>query len=256
VLLRLLHDTPGAFEAFEAGLAADPRNAELYEGVATTSAILGRPAADRAAALERYPDPAHMPTPLVYNLALSYAEAGAFQKAGALFRNRFFPREEGGTNVRQIWIRVRALEAESKAVRGQCDEAIAILDHLKNPVEGLTFTRDGLDVFIDQPFNQALFVSVDSRCGRNDAAAQRSAALARRSDPASLVFAHADAARLEAAVPRQIANSSWNAALAGLIEIELGHPGKAIPLLESALLLPDRNLSHHLSRVALARIKR
>jgi tetratricopeptide (TPR) repeat protein len=255
-LLRLSHDTQGAFEAFQAGLAADPQNAELYDGVATTSAILGRPAAERTAALERYPDPANMPTSLVYDLALSYAEAGTFEKAAAIFRDRFFPREEGGTNVRQIWIRVRALEAESKAVSGQCKEATAILDHLKDPVEGLAFTRDGLDVFIDQALNQVLFLSVESRCGRNDAAARRSAALARRSDLATLVFTHASAARLQDAIPRQISNSSWNATMAGLIEIELGHPDNAIPLLETALLLPDRNLSHHLSRVALAQIKR
>src|SRR5204863_3872571 len=63
VLLRLSHDTQGAFEAFQAGLAADPQNAELYDGVATTSAILGRPASERTSALERYPDAAHMPTP-------------------------------------------------------------------------------------------------------------------------------------------------------------------------------------------------
>jgi hypothetical protein len=42
-------------------------------------------------------------------------------------------------------------------------------------------------------------------------------------------------------------------AIAGLIEIELGHPEKPIPLLETAPLLPDRSLSDHLSRVALAK---
>ncbi|MEO8371379.1 MAG: DUF5107 domain-containing protein [Candidatus Solibacter sp.] len=255
VLLRVSHDTQGAFEAFQAGLAADPRNAELYDGVATTSAILGRPVAERVPALERYPDPAHMPTPLVYDLALSYAEAGSFGKAGALFRNRFFPREEGGTNVRQVWIRVRALEAESKAVGGRCGEATAILDHLTDPVEGLTFTRDGLDVFIDQPYNQAALASVESHCGRTDAATKRLTALSTRNDVATLVFTHADGLRLQGAVPRQAANSSWNAAMAGLIEIELGHPEKAMPLLKTSLLLPDRNLAHHFARVALARIK-
>jgi tetratricopeptide (TPR) repeat protein len=255
VLLRLNRDPKAAFEAFQAGLAADPRNPDLYEGVATTSAILRHPAAERTAALERYPDPANMPTPLVYNLALSYAEAGAFEQAGALFRNRFFPREEGGTNVRQIWIRVRALEAESKASRNQCTEALAILDHLREPVEGHAFTRDGLDPFLDQAPNQAAFASVESRCGRPDAASKRLTALSRRGDPASLIFTHAPAARLQSAASGQSTNGSWNAAIAGLLQIELGHPEKAIPLLESALLQPDRNLSHHYSRVALAKIR-
>lgn len=90
----------------------------------------------------------------------------------------------------------------------------------------------------------------------SESAAARLDALLRRSDPASLVFAHADATRLQGAMPRQTGNASWNAAAAGLIEIQLGHTDKAIALLETALLLPDRNLSHHFSRVALAGIKR
>lgn len=256
VLLRQLHDTQGALETFRAGLHADPRNAELYAGIATASAMLGRPAGERIAALEQYPEPKNIPADLVYDLALSYAEAGAFDQAKALFHNRFFPREEGGTNVRQVWIRVRALEAESKANRGQCSEATEILDRLGAPVEGLTFTRDGLDVFIDQGLNQGLLVSVESSCGRKEAAAKRIAALLQRGDAPSLVAAHADAERLRNAEPRQTAGSSWNAAVAGLIEIELGHADKAIPLLESSLLLPDRNLAHHVSRVAFATLKR
>ena len=59
------------------------------------------------AALEQYPDIANMPTSLVYELILNFAEAGEFQKATALFHNRFFQREEGGTDVRQVWIEVQ-----------------------------------------------------------------------------------------------------------------------------------------------------
>ena len=35
-------------------------------------------------------------------LAAAYAEAGRFDQAKALFQDRFFPREEGGTNVRHL----------------------------------------------------------------------------------------------------------------------------------------------------------
>jgi hypothetical protein len=59
--------------------------------------ILARPVSVRVAALERFPDQAHMPAELVYSLALNRAEAGDFDGAAALFRNRFFAREEGGT---------------------------------------------------------------------------------------------------------------------------------------------------------------
>jgi len=48
-----------------------------------------------------------MPIPLIYELALNKAEAGDFAGATALFQDRFFGREEGGLNVRQVWIEVK-----------------------------------------------------------------------------------------------------------------------------------------------------
>jgi tetratricopeptide (TPR) repeat protein len=262
-LLRLKHDPQGALESFRGGLSPDPLNPELYDGFATSAAILGRPAAERVAALERYPDLAHMPTALVYNLALSYAEAGMFDKARHLFENRFFPREEGGTNVRQVWIRVRALEAASKATHGQCGDALNILDHLGEPVAGLSFTNDGLGPFLEMPPNQRLFGSVEAACGRSDAAAKRFSAMERRGDLATLVFARASGSnnaewkrRLQSAAERQNTGSSWQATVAGLAQVELGKPDKAAELLQAALLMPDRNLAHHIARVILAEIKR
>jgi len=125
-----------------------------------------------------------MPASLVYDLALSEAEAGAFDKAKALFANRFFPREEGGTNVRQVWIRVRALEA----VQAPCSDALKIVDHVGEAVSNLDFTRDGLAPFIDAPQNQLSFGSVEARCGRKEAASKRLERMARETDPANRVF--------------------------------------------------------------------
>jgi tetratricopeptide (TPR) repeat protein len=259
-LLRVKHDPEGALESFRAGFTADPLNPELYDGFSTAAAILGRSAPERAAALERYPDITHMPTALAYNLALSYAEAGMFDKARRLFENRFFPREEGGTNVRQVWIRVRALEAASKATHGQCGDALNILDHLGEPIATLAFTQDGLAPFLETPPNQRSFATVESTCGRNDAAAKRLSDMASRGDFAALVFVHSTDAnwksRLELAAQHQNAGSSWQAAVAGLAQLELGKPDKAAELLQAALLMPDRNLAHHIARVALADIKR
>jgi len=266
-LLRLKHDPKDALEAFRAGFRPDPLNPDLYDGFATSAALLGHPAAEISSALERYPDRPHMSAPLVYDLALSYAEAGTFEKARALFENRFFPREEGGTNVRQVWIRVRALEAASKANLGQCAEALSIVDHAREPVDGLAFTRDGLEPFLDAPPNQLLFGSAETHCGRSDAGTKRLETLAGRSDAASLVFARKLARllpasnqadwqrRLDSAASRQSANSSWTAAVAGLVQLELGHRDQAAAWFETALLLPDRNLAHHMSRIALSEIK-
>jgi hypothetical protein len=268
VLLRLKHDPEGALESFRAGLTPDPLNPELYAGFSTAAAIMARPAAERVAALERYPDSSHMPTALVYDLALAYAESGVFDKARHLFENRFFPREEGGTNVRQVWIRVRALEAASDAGHGKCADALGTLDRLRQPVAGLSFTNDGLEPFIDAAPNQALFGTVESACGRSDAAAKRLSELSDRRDLATLVFAHKLASktgatdggewsrRLEQSAARQNPGSSWQATVDGLAELELGHTERGAELLRSALLFPDRNLAHHIARSELAGIKR
>lgn len=257
-LLQIKRDVPAAAEAFRAGLTADPSNTEIYAGLASALGILGRPAAEVVAAYERYPDAPHMPAALVYDQALSYAEAGRFDQAVAMFQGRFFPREEGGTNVRQVWIRVRALEASLE----HCDAALPIVDHIGDPVGQLAFTRDGLDRFISAAPNQAALGIAEARCGRVSAAAQRLRSLSASGDADSLVFAyelarqlpgfHAEqwSARLQA-VPRRGAASSWNDVISGMLELDLGHEKEGRALIESALLLPDRNLAHHLARKAL-----
>jgi hypothetical protein len=98
--------------------------------------------------LENYPDPANLPSNLLYELILNLAEAGEFDKATALFHNRFFPREEGGTNVRQIWLEVQVLEAMSLAQNRQCSAATETIDHLGEPRADLPFTHDGLESFL------------------------------------------------------------------------------------------------------------
>lgn len=265
-LLRLKRDVPAAAEAFRAGLVADPSNTEIYTGLGSALGILGRPAAEVVAVFERYPDPPRMPSALVYDAALSYAEAGRFDRAKAMFQGRFFPREEGGANVRQVWIRVRSLEAQSNAALGRCPAALATADHIGDAVEQLAFTRDGLEGFIAAPPNQAALGIAEARCGRTDAAARRVRSLSASGEADSLVFAYELArqlpgfqaaewtTKLQAASRRwetRGAESSWNALLSGMLELDLGHTKEGRALIESALLLPDRNLAHHFGRQAL-----
>jgi tetratricopeptide (TPR) repeat protein len=252
-LLHVRHDAGGALAAFRAGVAADPRNLLVYTGADDAMSILGRPAAERVSVLERFPADLPMPTSLVYELAISYAEAGRFDKAEALFRNRFFSREEGGTNVRQVWVRVRTLEAAQAA----CPAALSAVDALGSAVPGLDFTRDGMAPFVAEPANQALIGAVEARCGRPEAAARRVEALLARGDAAGVAFAwqlahrlpNFDAAswrkRLEAAPQR------GQPYVRGLIESELGRNEEARETLQSVILQPDRGLSHHHARTAL-----
>jgi tetratricopeptide (TPR) repeat protein len=257
--LRIRHDPRPALEVFRAGLAVDPQNAQVYAGIDEALSILEAPAAERVSALERYPDKAGMPARLIYELALSYAEDGRFKAAGALFQNRFFAREEGGVNVRQVWVRVRALEAAQAA----CPAALEILDGLGDAAPGLPFTRDGLAPFLAEAGNQPALGSVEARCGRAPAAVQRVETLLRRGDPASLAFAYllarglpgfdagAWTARLNAAAQRAHGNAAagaWPAMVWGLLQMELNRPA-AEETLKSVILLDDNNLAHHHSRM-------
>jgi tetratricopeptide (TPR) repeat protein len=253
-LLHIRHDADGALAAFRSGVAADPRNIQVYTGADDALSILGRPAAERVAVLERFPADLPMPTSLVYELAVSYAEAGQFDKAEALFRNRYFAREEGGTNVRQVWVRVRTLEAAQAA----CPAALAAIDSLGNAVPGLDFTRDGMLPFVAEPANQAVLGAVEARCGRTDAAARRLQAMLARADAPSLAFAYQlahglpnfDSAawrkRLDATPPR------GQPYVRGMIEAELGRTVEARETLQSVMLQPDRGLAHHHARIAMA----
>ena len=241
-LLHVKHDVPGALEAFRAGLGPDPANLDLYTGLEETLSIERHPAAELADTLERYPDRAHMPTALVYDLALAEAEAGRFAQAESLFQNRFFAREEGGTNVRQVWIRVRALEAQSLP----CAAALPILDHIAEPVPQLAFTRDGLTPFLNDPANQAAFGTVEARCGRASAARQRLAASGAFGGP----LARELKVEWKPPAPRA-GGGAYQTVIRGVVQLESGQKAEAIETLKSVFLMPNQNLAHHHARLAL-----
>ena len=60
-----------------------------------------------------------MPSAVVFKLALVLADEGRFDEAERLFRGRFFPREEFGTNVRAAWLEVRLARALAAARAGR-----------------------------------------------------------------------------------------------------------------------------------------
>ena len=202
-----------------------------------------------------------MPAELVYSLALNRSEAGDFDGAAALFRNRFFAREEGGTNVRQVWVEVKTMQALRQAAAGQCEAAIATAKGISAEVPGLAFTRDGMGPFVDSARTEYLLGIAESRCGRAARAAERWRRAAAATGLAQLVWAHAaakklegydDAAwrtRLEAALGHAENGSPYQA---GMLETALGNQAAARAHFEEAILLPDRLLTHHLSRLALA----
>jgi hypothetical protein len=153
---------------------------------------------------------------------------------------------------------VRALEAQAAA---GCDAALAIVDHIGEEVGQLAFTKDGLEHFIAAAPNQAALGRAEARCGRAEAAAGRLRSLSAAGDAESLVFAYELArqlpgfqaaewtARLQAAGRRGAGGRGG--VTAGILELDLGQTEEGRAAIEGALLLPDRNLAHHLGREAL-----
>ena len=67
-----------------------------------------------------------------------------FAEAEALFPGRFFPREEFGTNVRQVYLEVKLRQAFALAREGRRADAAALAATLGQPVPGFDFTGDPL----------------------------------------------------------------------------------------------------------------
>ena len=269
-LMRIKRDPEMALKAFRDGLSSDPSNDRIYFGLDQALSLLARPASERVSALEKYPDPARMPSALVYELALNRAEAGDFKGALALFHGRFFPREEGGTNVRQVWFEVRLQQILAEARGGHCDAALAEAEHIATPVAGLAFTQDGLEPMLNSARTNYLLGKMESDCGHAQEAAAKYRQAAQATGTDQLIWARAAAAKLkgfdetkwtarvQAAVARwgertsTGAETSWSLYVSGALKSETGQKQAAEADFREALLLPDRLLAHHFVRLARA----
>jgi tetratricopeptide (TPR) repeat protein len=274
-LLHALHEPERARAVLAEGIGVDRDNVEVYQALDQVLGLLGRPAEERVQALSSYPHRDRLPPSLVVKLALAFLEAGRIEDAEALFPGRFFPREEFGTNVRQVYVEVLAQRAVRAARTKDCATARRTVEELGREVPGLAFTRDGLGPFVDAPRTQLLAGDALDVCG--DAAEARrhweKAAAAGDVYPyPHLAFAHdaaerLDTARAEALRPKlEAAVAAWTNRLAvgtnfpganacgqGLMLRALGREPEAEAKLREALLLPDKLMSHYLSRAALAK---
>lgn len=269
-LLRIKKDPEAAAAAFRDGINVDPSNAELYAGIDQALSLLQRPPEDLVRALTRYPNPSRMPSALVYELALSLEEAKNFTGAVILFRDRFFPREEGGTNVRQVWVEVRLQQALSLGRLNNCDSALAAAENLAVPLPEFAFTRDGLTGILDSARTQYLLGTLFSRCGRLPEARAHFERAARQTGAAEIFWAYEASqklapgnaadwqAKLEEALARAKANAEASSYASfwlyteGLIERALEREQEADTAFQQALVLPDRLMAHHLTRLARA----
>jgi tetratricopeptide (TPR) repeat protein len=262
-----------ALKVFEEGVKNDPLNITNYSGAVAASSLLRKSPTERAKILERYPNLATLPTALVYELALSRGEAGDYEGATKLFQNRFFGREEGGTNVRQVWIEVKLTQALGLARSGRCQDALALANSLDARVAGLSFTEDGLKEIVESARTNYLLGELFAVCGQK-AEAEKHYQLAAQSSENShsensqLVWKWAAARkragydpalwheRLTAAFVEVDSNSrantsAWLLYTEGVLQIALGHQQDGESSLRQTLLLPETHMSHHFARLAL-----
>jgi tetratricopeptide (TPR) repeat protein len=267
-LLHIKNDPEQALASFRDGLRSDPSNIAIYLGIDQALSLLNRPARERVEALEKFPHLDTAPPSLVYELILNLAEAGDFDRATALFHNRFFPREEGGTNVRQVWIEAQLQHAIAAAKAGHCDQALKIAQDLGSPVPDLAFTRDGLEPILRSARTNYLLGSVYKTCAKADEARAKFQAAAGATAPDQIRWAWLAAkelpgfdqaqwqARLQASFDQAASRSDtsafpsyWNYT-AGTLAKELGKGGEVSVRFRNALLLPDRMLAYHFTRLA------
>src|SRR2546427_577748 len=194
--IRWLSTFAGTVHVFAEGIRNDPSNVVNYSGSVSAMAVMGKPAAERAKTLERYPDLDRMPTSLVYELALNRAEEGNYKGAIDLFPNRFFGSEEGGTNVRQVWVEVKLQQAIGLARSAHCEEALATAKTLVSPVPGLAFTQDGLEPLQNSARTNYLLGETVSACGHKEEADRRYRLSAKAADASDVVWAWASAKEL------------------------------------------------------------
>jgi tetratricopeptide (TPR) repeat protein len=262
-------DANEALRAFEDGMAADPTNVELYLGADQALSLLGRGPEDRIAALGRHPG-RELPSMLVYKLALALGEVGRFDEAEALFPGRFFPREEFGTNVRQVYLELRLRRAMASARAGRKAEAAALAAGFGQPVPGVEFTRDGMAAFVSAPRFQYYAGELQAALGNDALAREHWSRAAKGRDFRQAAFAHRAAQRL-GPTPDAEWRPRLEAALAeadlylfrgghypavataarGMLLRALGRTAAADAVLRQVFVLPDKGLPHHIARLAL-----
>jgi len=269
-LLHEKHDADRALSAFRDGLRSDATNVMVYLGADQALSLLSKPARERVQVLEKYPNLADAPSSLVFELILNLAEAGDFQRAEGLFRNRFFPREEGGTNVRQVWVEVELQKTLALAKEGHCADALAGAEHLGAKVPDLSFTQDGLEPILQSARTNYQLGTVYASCAKPDEATKKFQLASAASPPDQVFWAWRAAQklpgfdgkqwqeRLQTAFAQAKARTdtssytSWWDYTAGALAGALGDQRGADQSFQKALLLPDRMLAYHFTRMARA----
>jgi Flp pilus assembly protein TadD len=265
-LLKLKNDPQHALVSFREGMRNDPDNAAVYIGLDAAMSLTGTSAAERAATLSQYPSAdspsSKMPAGLVYQLALTRAEAKQYEQALALFKDRFFPSEELGTTSGQVLSELKLMQAEGWAESRNCtqvagflvDEQAEINLHgasareyvkLADIARSCGQAKESDDFLLKAatgagPADQAWAIKAEKSLGTYDSVKANK----RISDAISAVESHIQTSTFT--------GSLWYAL--GALQASLNQKEQARESFKQALVLQDNHMSHHLAREALAEI--
>jgi Flp pilus assembly protein TadD len=261
--LRLKGDPQRALVSFREAMKNDPDNAEAYVGLDEAMSLTGAPATERAGLLSQYPSAdapdSRMSVDLVYQLALTRAEAGQYDRALALFVNRFFPSEEGGITSGQVLFEIKLLQAEAWARGSGCAQA----------EDFVSSTQMGAGL---SPRDDVKLAGIAHSCANAQESEQFLRKAAASAEPANLVWAiqakeslgSYDARQVEEQVANSLTAAQHQMAAGahsasrwynlGLLQAALHRNQEARQSFQQVLLLPDPQMFHHFAREALAEL--
>jgi tetratricopeptide (TPR) repeat protein len=264
-LLKLKDDPQRALVSYREGLRTDPDNAEVYAGLDAAMSLTGASPTDRASALSQYPSAdapdSKMPADLVYQLALTRAEATEFEPALALFKNRVFPSEEGGITSGQVLFEIKLMQADAWAKAENCKGAE---DFLADDLAEIKLNGDSAR-------DSVKLGEIAQSCGQATEAREFFDRAAADADPTSLPWVIEsekslgtyDAAKAEQTLAASLAalshsetgdnSGSWWYKF-GLLQAALQRNSEARESFDKVLILPDTRMSHHLAREALGEL--
>jgi predicted Zn-dependent protease len=265
-LLKLKADSQRALASFREGMRNDPENAEVYVGLDEAMSLTGASAADRAATLSQYPSAntpqSKMPADLVYQLALTRAEATQYEQAEALFKGRFFPSAEGGITSNQVLFEIRLMQAGAWANVHNCAA-----------VEGfLTSDAPGMSLDGRSAREYVLLAGIERSCQHEKESEEFLHKADAGVDSEDLVWSIQaekslgtyDAGKAEQRLTEALAamesrtqanpNSGSSCYDIGLLQVARNLKEQARESFDRALILPDNHMSHHLAREALAEL--
>ena len=266
--LQVKGDSQNALKFFREGVENDAANPEIYVGLDEAMSLTGVSAKERAEALDRYPSAAGkaslstMPANLVYQLALTRAEAGRYDEALDLFKDRFFPSEEGGVSAAQVLFEIKLMQAEAEATSGKCSDAGEFLaaNHPGIEVNGavsqayVRMAAIAKACLRTQLSEQLLQNAASSKSGGDSAWAFKAERLLGTQDAAQ----QSEKLRSSLTAAERVKDTSsytgWWWYNIGTIQAALDNNVQAREAFNRALLLPDSMMSHHLSRAAMATV--